>query len=241
AFALRLDDVARGEPAEDAVEHARACHRRQMAVLLEVDELEAAHHRLAALEVVETRCQLARALPSEIVDPVVAVRRHTQLAEPAEHDRSGRVDVDRAKEGLVGRSEVPVTGKGGRALRGRRAPCVGDHAAQAAGVPAKPAASGSGGRRRRRARRALARPRTAAPPSVAAITHAPSCAKIAPWTVRSQTATPAKTASVPYWSSRHTRRWRPARIAANGTREVSARYASYVRPRRVSSFRSWWH
>src|SRR5205085_9914393 len=55
-----------------------------VAVALEGDEPEDPHHRLPDGEVVDAVDELTRAAPAEVVDPVVAVRSDTELAEPAE-------------------------------------------------------------------------------------------------------------------------------------------------------------
>src|SRR5215207_4870012 len=44
---------------------------------------------LAGLQIVKARAQLARAAAAEVVDPVVAVGRRPQLAQPAKHHWAG--------------------------------------------------------------------------------------------------------------------------------------------------------
>jgi len=70
--------------------------------------------------------QGARALATPVVDPVVAVGRDAELAEPAEDDRGRRVDVDGAEEGVVEGGEVAIAREGEGPLGRRGAPGAGD-------------------------------------------------------------------------------------------------------------------
>src|SRR5262249_11323071 len=115
------DDVARGERAEQS---ADSC--RHMTVALELDQLEERHRRLADRERVEAGDELARALAAEVVDPVVAVGRDPELAEPAEEDGGRGIDVDGPEEWLVRALDPTVAGERTCALGGRRSPGVGE-------------------------------------------------------------------------------------------------------------------
>jgi hypothetical protein len=70
-------------------------------IRLERREPEERHHALADREILEAGRQLPWAASPEVVDQVVAVRSDAQLAQPAENDRRGRIDVDRAEQLLT--------------------------------------------------------------------------------------------------------------------------------------------
>jgi hypothetical protein len=66
-----------------------------------------------------------RAPAAKVVDPVVAVRRHPQLTEPAEHHRSRSVDVDAAGQPSDRGLYEPITGIVGRNLGSGHVPGIG--------------------------------------------------------------------------------------------------------------------
>lgn len=110
--------------------------QRDVAVVLELDQLEDRHHALADLEIVEPRSQLSRASAAEVVEQVVAVGRRAQLAQPAEDHRGRRRDRDGAVKRLVVCGHVAIARKLEPPLRLGRAPGAGslaDHPASARG------------------------------------------------------------------------------------------------------------
>jgi len=121
-------------PVGDAheAEQARALRvdrgrERHLHARLEILELEDLHEALAALEPFELRDQRARAAAAAVVDPVVAVWRDAELAEPSKHDSVWRGDVDPAPEPIGTGVLRPISRKGQGAFGGRGAPVAGDH------------------------------------------------------------------------------------------------------------------
>jgi len=66
-----------------------------------VREAKDGDHALARLELVRAGRELLRAAAAEVVDPVVAVGRVAELAEPAVHELARRVDVHGAHQDLL--------------------------------------------------------------------------------------------------------------------------------------------
>jgi len=106
--AARLDDIADGEPTEDTL-RMRQDHAGYMAILLELNEPEN-EELLARLQTVGFRCQRSRAAAAGIVDPIVAVRRHLELAQSPEHCLRRRIDLHGAGEALAGALDIAVAG-----------------------------------------------------------------------------------------------------------------------------------
>src|SRR6185295_4388587 len=88
--------IGRGQRPEEALV-LRRTDAGDVAIGLEVDDVED-EKALPALEMFDPRRQLPRALPSPVVEPVVTVGCHLQLAEPAEDTRGRRLDVDGAQQ-----------------------------------------------------------------------------------------------------------------------------------------------
>lgn len=108
ASAAWLDDIADGEPTEDPLSMWQD-HAGYVAILLELDELEN-EELLARLQMLGFRCQGSRAAATGIVDPIVPVRRHLELAQPAEHNLRRRLDLHGAREALAGALDIAVAG-----------------------------------------------------------------------------------------------------------------------------------
>ena len=109
----QFDDDATlfGRDRDDAIGDRRFAEERrtlatqgdgQVLIAGEVDEAKDEHDPLARRQIIETRSQAARALPAEVIEPVVAVRCDAQLAEPAEGQRCGGGDIERAEELIIG-------------------------------------------------------------------------------------------------------------------------------------------
>src|SRR5262249_6937941 len=96
--------------------------QRQMARPLELDQVEDRHHLLPYREFVEPGGELARAAPTEVVEPIVAVRGDAQLAEPAKQQRRRCRDGHGAEECVIACRQVAIAGKLHAPLRRRRAP-----------------------------------------------------------------------------------------------------------------------
>ena len=80
-----------------------------MAVLLELDEPED-EELLARLQKVGFHRQGSRAAAAGVVDPIVAVRRHLELAHLAEHRPRRRIDLHCTRETLTWALDVAVAG-----------------------------------------------------------------------------------------------------------------------------------
>jgi hypothetical protein len=76
-------------------------HAGYVAILLELDELEN-EELLARLQMLGFRCQGSWATVTGIVDPIVAVRRHLELTQPAEHRPRRRLNFHGSREALAG-------------------------------------------------------------------------------------------------------------------------------------------
>src|SRR4051812_25687396 len=76
--------VGATERPEDAQRPRRAHPDGDVLVRGEVDQREDGHHPLTDREVLRARSQGAWASPAAVVEQVVAVWRHAQLAQPAE-------------------------------------------------------------------------------------------------------------------------------------------------------------
>jgi hypothetical protein len=113
------DDVAQREVGED---RATPEPHRHVPVGLELDQVEDRHEAVADGEAFHAGRQRARTPAPEVVDPVVAVGRHLELAEPAEDDGGRGVHRDAAPVGIVGAVQHAVAGIRPRALLGRRTP-----------------------------------------------------------------------------------------------------------------------
>jgi hypothetical protein len=83
-----------------------------LAVCLEVDQIEDRHKAIAELEIFEPRRQLAWTAAPEVVEPVIAVRRSAQLTEPSKDDRRRRFDVDAAEVDLLRVIEIGLASEG---------------------------------------------------------------------------------------------------------------------------------
>ena len=88
----------------------------------ERDELEDLRDALADGEVVHTRRQGARTATPEVVDPVVAVRRNPELADPPEDHWDRRAHVDGAVQRDIGVWEHAIARPYGRAFLRSRVP-----------------------------------------------------------------------------------------------------------------------
>src|SRR5262249_3825482 len=107
----------------DAAEHARAIEdNREMAIALELDEPEDGDDRLPDGELLVLGITRARARATAVVDPVVAVGRHAQLAQPAKDHIRWCVDIDRAVERVSRAVEMTIARIRSRALLRGRAP-----------------------------------------------------------------------------------------------------------------------
>lgn len=95
---------------------------------LELNEVEH-EERLALSQPFCSGRETPRTLPSSIVEPVIAVGRHLELAEPAEHCRRRCRDRDRASEPANRRIQVVVAGKAGGPLLGCGVPVPGNNVA----------------------------------------------------------------------------------------------------------------
>src|SRR4051812_49474434 len=89
-----------------------------MAICFESDQSEDRHHRLPHRKVFEAGDELSWAAAAPVVDPVVAIGRGAELAEPGEDGRGrgrGRdaavvVGVERARQVIAGEVERPLGG-----------------------------------------------------------------------------------------------------------------------------------
>jgi hypothetical protein len=82
--------LADGEPTEDTL-RTREDHACYVAVLLELDEPEN-EELLARLQTVDFGCYGSWAAAAGVADPIVAVRCHLALTQPAEHRLRWRLD-----------------------------------------------------------------------------------------------------------------------------------------------------
>ena len=87
---------------------------REMTIGLQGDEVEDTHEGLTHGESLEPRSELARAPPTEVVDPVVAVRCYAKLAEPSEDDGRLGLDADASEVGLAVVGKECVAGEHNR-------------------------------------------------------------------------------------------------------------------------------
>jgi len=84
---------------------------RQMSIVLEVDQLKKEHHSLTDGKLIRARDELLRALPAQVVDPIIAVGGDPHLTKPTKYGfRSGLNRYPSMIEGVERLSEA-VAGK----------------------------------------------------------------------------------------------------------------------------------
>jgi hypothetical protein len=92
----------------------------------EVDQLEDPHDLLAPLQIFEAVDQNPWTPAPPVIDPIIAVGSHTQLAEPTEDDTRRRIDGHPAIVGMGCARGVEITGEAKAALRGLGSPGLAD-------------------------------------------------------------------------------------------------------------------
>src|SRR6266540_6971419 len=114
AFACGSHSIRDRQRPEQALE-LRPDERRDVPIQLEVNDL-ANQKALPTLQMFSSRRQRTRTVASVVIDPVVAVGRELELAQPAKKHLRRCRNVNRAQQSFVGYSEIVIAGVAGRAF-----------------------------------------------------------------------------------------------------------------------------